>query len=403
MTEEQSASCAAENATEATVEATTTNDEVKSPAVAAQASVDEAKFDAEAEAAGKAATVKDNPLVAIQHLAKAATNSTYTARSLAAVPADGTTMQPTSVAMIQSAIERNTVGATGVVAECNLNIGVDFSCSTKQELASYANANVRATGGVAKAEALAKEATTQEAKVTADAEGQAETPFVEQAEASFVKAATVSTRVRFDGGTDETRALEAMAAQVDVARDMSAAQAVAKVAFADKLSVDTRQAEEVVTNIVLTAKQPIELSENLVQQPAGPFPENLTQQPTCAMGSLTMQPASSVCVFCSLTMEPARAMGSLTMQPARPFRENLVQQPVSAMGSLTMQLVSPPGVTMQHASPVCESRIACTEPNERPTCTIENAAHRQIWNSFQFGDRPLGMPTTVGEIGRAHV
>ena len=79
-----------------------------------------------------------------------------------------------------------------------------------------------------------------------------------QAVAPFVKAASVSTRGRFDGGTDEVRALEAMAAQVDVAqavtttadgmhprarqpaRDMSSAQAVAKVAFADKLSVDTR-------------------------------------------------------------------------------------------------------------------------------------------------------------------
>ena len=61
-------------------------------------------------------------------------------RALAAVPADGTTMQPTSDSMIQSAIEKTTVGATGVVAECNLNIGVDFSCSTKQELYTMAQA-----------------------------------------------------------------------------------------------------------------------------------------------------------------------------------------------------------------------------------------------------------------------
>jgi hypothetical protein len=45
ITEERSASCAAENATEATVEATTANDEVKSPTVATQARVDAAKLD----------------------------------------------------------------------------------------------------------------------------------------------------------------------------------------------------------------------------------------------------------------------------------------------------------------------------------------------------------------------
>ena len=72
-------------------------------------------------------------------------------------------------------------------------------------------ATVRAPGGDAGAEALANEATTQEAKVTADAEVQAETPFVKQAEAPFVKAANVSIRVRFDGGTEEARAREAMA------------------------------------------------------------------------------------------------------------------------------------------------------------------------------------------------
>ena len=68
---------------------------------------------------------------------------------------------------------------------------------------------------------------------------------------------------------------------------------------------------------------------SLPMQPAGPSRENLTQQATGAMSSLTMQPASSVCVLCSLTMEPASAMGSLTMQPARAFRENLTSNAVS--------------------------------------------------------------------------
>ena len=74
--------------------------------------------------------------------------------------------------------------------------------------------------------------------MTADAEVQAETPFVKQAEAPFVKAANVSTRVRFDGGTEEARAREAMAARVDVAQAVTTT--ADGVAFADKLSVDTR-------------------------------------------------------------------------------------------------------------------------------------------------------------------
>ena len=197
--------------------------------------------------------------------------------------------------------------------------------------------------------------------------------------------------------------------------------------------------------------EPASAMGTLTMQPARPFRENLIQQPASAMGSLTMQPVSPPCVtmqYASSACEsrttctgPARARVSLTTQPAspfrdclitqptntmgslttctyvqatRPFRENLTTQPVSAMVSLAMQPVSPPCVTMQLPARAMSSLTRqptnamgsrtlqhagwyTRQPsNERPACAIENAAHRQIWNSFHFGDKPFGMPTTVG-------
>jgi hypothetical protein len=73
-------------------------------------------------------------------------------------------------------------------------------------------------------------------------------------------------------------------------------------------------------------------------------------------------------------------------------------QPTSDMNSIQRQQVDVAPATAQALAQVVGSlpMQPAGPPNERPTCTIENAAHRQIWNSFQFGDRPLGTPTTVG-------
>ena len=93
-----------------------------------------------------------------------------------------------------------------------------------------------------------------------------------------------------------------------------------------------------------TLRHPSRDAKLIAKQPtASPSRDCLIAQPTCAMGSLTMQPASPVCVFCSLSMEPASAMGSLTMQPARPFRESRTTctEPARAMVSVTTQPASP--------------------------------------------------------------
>ena len=107
--------------------------------------------------------------------------------------------------------------------------------------AKFVGANSRAaaalyhTGVVA--EALGNATTTQAAKVTTEAEWQAEALWVKQAEALFVNAASVPTEAKFDRGIPTARACEAYS--VYTAQVVVAAQAVAAQADASRAAVAT--------------------------------------------------------------------------------------------------------------------------------------------------------------------
>ena len=87
------------------------------------------------------------------------------------------------------------------------------------------------------AEALGNATTTQAAKVTTEAEWQAEALLVKQAEAFFVKAASVPTEVKFDRGIPTARAVEAYS--VYTSQAVVVAQAVVAQADASQAAVAT--------------------------------------------------------------------------------------------------------------------------------------------------------------------
>ena len=257
MTEEQSASCAAENANEATAEATTAHDEVKSPAVAAQASVDEAKFDAEAEAA-EAYTVAGSARSTVATAAEDVTSADPEAKFVGALSVNTSTVKARAT-RVKAEFETNadgaaiklntgfyfggkpsgiptTVGGKGFIAETESTPSsnqVAYWASTKADGAKaveFAFKPASPLNAIAEATAPNGEFKSSQARVDEArhyAEDTAEALVADAAKALSVKVDTASAEVKssatadvkfeIDGasGADDEVALEVVSAEVE--------------------------------------------------------------------------------------------------------------------------------------------------------------------------------------------